>query len=67
MDPLDPAPKLRMAPRETAEEVAQRFQREQRWVILQRETNLEQSLAPFGVRSVRFLNGFERSATHRRA
>jgi chorismate dehydratase len=45
-----------MAPRETAEEVSQRFEREQRRVNLQRETNLEQSLAPFRVGSVRFLN-----------
>jgi len=48
--------KLRMAPPETAEETAQRFEREQRAANLQRETNLEQSLAPFRVGSVRYLN-----------
>ena len=56
MDAPDSIPKLRMAPRETAEEVAHRVQREQRRVHLQRESNLEQSLAPFRVGSVRFLN-----------
>jgi chorismate dehydratase len=49
-------PKLRMAPHETAEELAHRLEREQRAVNLQRESNLEQSLAPFRVGSVRFLN-----------
>src|SRR5438477_11399289 len=48
--------KLRMTPTETAEETAQRFEREQRAANLQRETNLEQSLAPFRVGSVRYLN-----------
>ncbi len=52
----EPLPKLRMAPRETAEEAAHRFEREQRVVNLQRESNLERSLAPFRVGSVRFLN-----------
>jgi len=49
-------PKLRMAPRETAEELAHRVQREQRASHLQRETVLEQSLAPFRVGSVPALN-----------
>jgi chorismate dehydratase len=48
--------KLRMAPSETAEETSQRLEREQRAANLQRETNLEQSLAPFRVGSVRYLN-----------
>src|SRR3954466_12948456 len=48
--------KLRMAPRETAEETTQRLEREQRAVNLQRESSLEQSLAPFRVGSVRYLN-----------
>src|SRR5258707_6433840 len=48
--------KLRMAPRETAEEVAHRLEREQRASHLQRETSVEQSLAPFRVGSVRYLN-----------
>jgi chorismate dehydratase len=48
--------KLRMAPRETAEEVSHRLEREQRASQLQRESSLEQSLAPFRVGSVRYLN-----------
>src|SRR5208283_710739 len=50
------SPKLRMAPPETAEETAHRAEREQRVVDLQRESNLEHSLAPFRVGSVGFLN-----------
>ncbi len=49
-------PKLRMAPREPAEEIAHRVEREQRSRDLQRESGLEQSLAPFRVGSVRALN-----------
>jgi chorismate dehydratase len=45
-----------MAPAETAEETSQRLEREQRAANLQRESNLEQSLAPFRVGSVRYLN-----------
>src|ERR1700733_11370250 len=52
----DEIPKLRMAPVETAEEVAHRAERERRAQELQREGNLEQSLAPFRVGSVSFLN-----------
>jgi chorismate dehydratase len=48
--------KLRMAPPETAEETTLRIEREQRAANLQRESNLEQSLAPFRVGSVRYLN-----------
>ena len=48
--------KLRMAPPETAEEAAHRLEREHRASNLQRETNLEESLAPFRVGSVRYLN-----------
>jgi len=48
--------KLRMAPRESAEQVAHRFEREHRAANLQRESNLEKSLAPFRVGSVRYLN-----------
>src|SRR5882724_7426718 len=48
--------KLRMAPRETADEVAHRLERQQRASQLQRESSLEQSLAPFRVGSVRYLN-----------
>lgn len=49
-------PKLRMAPSETAEEIALRFEREQRAVHRQREENLGNSLAPFRVGSVPYLN-----------
>jgi chorismate dehydratase len=52
----DDVPKLRMAPVETPEQLAHRADREQRAVELQREGRLEQSLAPFRVGSVRFLN-----------
>jgi chorismate dehydratase len=48
--------KLRMAPRETAEEVSHRLEREHRASQLQRESSLEQSLSPFRVGSVRYLN-----------
>jgi len=48
--------KLRMAAPETAEETTQRLEREQRAVNLQRETSLEQSVAPFRVGSVGYLN-----------
>src|SRR5579862_7555677 len=56
MDSPDEIPKLRMAPVETPEQLAHRAEREQRAVELQREGRLEQSLAPFRVGSVRFLN-----------
>lgn len=52
----DDPPKLRMAPPEPAEAVAHRLDREQRASHLQRETNLESSLAPFRVGSVGYLN-----------
>lgn len=45
-----------MAPLETADEAAHRFEREQRAANLQRESNLGQSLAPFRVGSVGYLN-----------
>ena len=45
-----------MAPLETAEEAAHRLEREQRAADLQRESNLEQSLAPFRVGNSGFLN-----------
>ena len=56
MDSPDEIPKLRMAPVETPEQLAHRTQREQRAVELQREGNLENSLAPFRVGSVNYLN-----------
>jgi chorismate dehydratase len=52
----DEIPKLRMAPKETPEELAQRYERETRRVLDQRESNLENSLAPFRVGSVGYLN-----------
>jgi len=52
----DETPKLRMAPPESPEELAHRFEREQRAVQLEREDNLSQSLAPFRVGSVPYLN-----------
>ena len=52
----DDQPKLRMASRETAEDVAQRVQREQRAGQRQRESELQNSLAPFRVGSVGYLN-----------
>jgi predicted solute-binding protein len=56
-DPENIPSKLRMAPRETASELAHRVEREQRALDLQREDRLEnQSLAPFRVGSVPYLN-----------
>src|SRR5438094_4132019 len=52
----DDARKLRMAAPESPEELAHRFEREQRAVQLQREDNLSESLAPFRVGSVSYLN-----------
>ena len=49
-------PKLRMAPPESPAELAHRFEREERAVQLQREDNLGESLAPFRVGSVPYLN-----------
>ena len=56
MSSSDDTPKLRMTPRETAEEVAHRIEREQRSARLQRESRLNESLAPFRVGSVSYLN-----------
>src|SRR5687768_14929550 len=52
----EPLPKLRMAPAETPEQLAQRYEREQRAAQLQREDRLSQSLVPFRVGSVPYLN-----------
>jgi chorismate dehydratase len=49
-------PKLRMAPRETSEDLIHRIEREKRASDLQRETNLESSLEGFRVGSVPYLN-----------
>ena len=56
MDSSDSPPKLRMAPVETAEATVHRLEREHRAADLQRESNLENSLAPFRVGSVGYLN-----------
>src|ERR1044072_2218386 len=55
MDP-EQASKLHMAPAEKAEELVHRLERERRAVNVQRESNLDRSLAPFRVGSVRYLN-----------
>src|SRR5512137_1328061 len=52
----DEIPKLRMAPPETAEDLARRLEHEQRAALRQRESGLEQSLAPFRVGTVKALN-----------
>jgi chorismate dehydratase len=52
----EPTPKLRMAKPEPADNLAHRFEREQRAANLQRESNLDHSLAPFRVGSVGYLN-----------
>jgi chorismate dehydratase len=52
----DDLPKLRMAAPDSPEELAHRFEREQRAAQLQREDNLSESLAPFRVGSVPYLN-----------
>src|SRR5437667_1924389 len=56
MNDSDDIPKLRMAPLESPEELAHRFEREQRAAQLQQEDNLSESLAPFRVGSVPYLN-----------
>jgi chorismate dehydratase len=50
------AAKLRLAPAESPEELAHRVERERRAADLQRESELENSLAPFRVGSVPYLN-----------
>ena len=50
------AGKPRLAREETAEELAHRFERERRPGLLERESALEDSLAPFRVGSVPYLN-----------
>ncbi len=52
----DQAGKLRLVPTDNPEELAHRFEREQRAVMRQREDRLEHSLAPFRVGSVPYLN-----------
>jgi chorismate dehydratase len=52
----EPLPKLRMAPKESAEEIARRYEREHRAAQLHREERLGNSPAPFRVGSVPYLN-----------
>lgn len=56
MDSPETPPKLRMAEPESPELLARRLEREQRTSNREREFGLEQSLAPFRVGSVRYLN-----------
>lgn len=52
----DEIPRLRMAPRGSAEDLAHRISREQRASQVQRESGLQEPLAPYRVGSVPYLN-----------
>jgi len=56
MSHTEETPKLRMMPPEPTEDLARRVEHEQRAGLVQRESSLEQSLAPFRVGSVGYLN-----------
>ncbi len=56
MKPPDETPKLRMVPPESAEQLARRVERDRISAERQREQDLEQSLKPFRVGSVPYLN-----------
>ena len=56
MDSQEPLPKLRLISPESAQELKRRYAREQRASNLQRESDLQNSLAPFRVGSVGYLN-----------
>ncbi len=56
MSSSDEIPKLRMAPRDSAEELAKRYERETRRVLDQRESELENSVTEFRIGSVPYLN-----------
>jgi len=56
MTPPEDISKLRMAPQESAEQLARRVERERISTERQREQDLEQSLKPFRVGSVPYLN-----------
>jgi len=56
MKPSDETPKLRMVPPESAEQLARRVERDRISAERQREQDLEQSLKPFRVGSVPYLN-----------
>ncbi len=55
-EPEDNLPKLRLASPESAEDLARRLEKEQRAVLRTREANLDESLKPFRVGSVKYLN-----------
>lgn len=55
-DANDPLPRLRLAGRSQAEDLARRLQREQELEDRRREEGLEQSLAPMRIGSVPYLN-----------
>jgi chorismate dehydratase len=57
MDPAEEVPELRMAPVESPDELVQRLERQRRAAERQHEDQLSQSLAPFRVGSVPYLNG----------
>jgi chorismate dehydratase len=56
MNVPEPLPELRLAPVESVDDLAHRLEREQRGANVQRESELENSLAPFRVGSVPYLN-----------
>jgi len=56
MSSPDDIPKLRISPPESAEDIARRMKREQFIANRERESHLEDSLAPFRVGSVEYLN-----------
>src|SRR5678815_5222442 len=56
MDSQEPLPKLRLISPESAQEIKRRCAREQRASHLQRESDLQNSLTPFRVGSVGYLN-----------
>src|SRR4051794_28724314 len=56
MSSPDYPPKLRMASGESADDLARQIERDQTTVNREREFDLEQSLAPFRVGSVPYLN-----------
>lgn len=56
MDQSDEIPKLRMAPPSASEDLAERYQREQRAINRKREFEMQGSLADFRVGSVPYLN-----------
>ena len=56
MNEPDPLVELRLAPIESTDELAHRLEREQRSANVQRESELKDSLAPFRVGSVPYLN-----------